>query len=425
MRAALTRLVALTTLLQLTSCATLARREPIVPAKLTNPVLAGDHPDPQIFWHNGAYTLAYTAGSQLVYKRSPDLISWSESQVVFANPDGAKPMLVNGKGFCNVWAPEFFPSGKKTLLLFSAQGFEEGKVPERCPPFQGATAIYWTESEDGLDGFGKAANEPAALGWNPDCKHENYPHARPAPTCLEQACENFPRLDGSYFRQGERLYLAYSWFTNPAPKTRWEKKNHGVSLSVREMPADRPTVASCNEAALVTLHPGDKTLERQLAKSCPRCYERMSFSKDVGNLPLQWAGAPGGILEGPSLFQRGDYVYLLFSHSGFQSAYYSVSWIAAKTVAGLAKPERLVGRYLIPSGPYAFGHGSPLQLAEKWFYAYHRIDAESCAKETGRRCERDVFVSPMEFEDRGDGKGDVWLKARYPEQDREVTVTAG
>jgi len=397
----------------MTSCATFRAPPTSLAAPLSNPLVPGDHPDPQILWHNGEYLLTYTAGSQVLVKRSPDLAQWSEPFTIFGNADAASPLVVNGKGFCHVWAPEFFGDRKK-ILLFTAQGFAEGNVPEKCPPFSGATALYYAEAASLSEPFARSPDEPAALGWNPDCKNEDYPHARPVPTCEGQACENFPRLDGTFFRQGDRTYLAYSWFTNPVPATPWEKKNHGISLSVREVYPDVPTRSLCNEPALVTVSPGDRELERQLAKSCPRCHERMSFSKDSGNLPLRWNGSPGGVVEGPSLFQRGEYVYLLFSHSGFQSAHYSVAWIAAKSVAGLAKKDRLVGRYLIPSGPYSFGHGSPLQVGESWYYVHHRIDAEACLKQEGRKCERDVFLSPMEFEDRGDGKGAVWLKARFP-----------
>ncbi len=89
--------------------------------------------------------------------------------------------------------------------------------------------------------------------------------------------------------------------------------------------------------------------------------------------------------------RRGDYVYMFVSGSLFDSAYYTVFFVAAKTVEELAtdNPNRLVGRYLIPSKDQSFGHGTP-----------------SSAR-TARR-------STYSFEDRGDGKGDIWIKPRFP-----------
>jgi hypothetical protein len=33
-----------------------------------------------------------------------------------------------------------------------------------------------------------------------------------------------------------------------------------------------------------------------------------------------------------------------------------------------------------------------------------------------------VWVSPIEFEDRGDGLGDVWIKPRFPAKDTKITI---
>ena len=99
-------------------------------------------------------------------------------------------------------------------------------------------------------------------------------------------------------------------------------------------------------------------------------------------------------------------------------------FIAAPTVAELAydNPSRLVGRYLIPSKGQSFGHGEAVlgPNGKDWYFVHHRLDHDAC-KASGD-CRRDVWVSPIEFEDRGDGKGDAWIKPRFPAEDRAVRV---
>lgn len=99
-------------------------------------------------------------------------------------------------------------------------------------------------------------------------------------------------------------------------------------------------------------------------------------------------------------------------------------WVAAPTVEALAldSPGRLAGRFLIPSAGQAFGHGSAVlgPDGEQWFFVHHRLDHGPCA-EIGA-CARDVWVSPIEFEDRGDGLGAAHIRARRPAEDPVVRV---
>ena len=90
-------------------------------------------------------------------------------------------------------------------------------------------------------------------------------------------------------------------------------------------------------------------------------------------------------------------------------------WVADPTVEGLAldNPARLEGRYLIPSDGMSFGHGAPVLVPDddSWYYVHHRLDGAACQ---AGDCSRDVWVSPIELEDRGDGLGAVQIKARRP-----------
>ena len=117
-------------------------------------------------------------------------------------------------------------------------------------------------------------------------------------------------------------------------------------------------------------------------------------------------------------------MYLLVSGSAWDSAYYHVYWVAAKSVEELAyeNPGRLVGRYLIPSDGQSFGHGTAVLGPDgvSWYFVHHRLDHGPCA--VSGACQRDVWVSPIEFEDRGDGLGEVHIRARRPAQTPGVEV---
>ncbi|MEZ4392711.1 MAG: hypothetical protein R3A48_16600 [Polyangiales bacterium] len=128
--------------------------------------------------------------------------------------------------------------------------------------------------------------------------------------------------------------------------------------------------------------------------------------------------------EGGSLFRRGSLVYARMSGSTWDAAYYSVYWVAAPTPEGLASdnPARIAGRLLVPGRGQSFGHGRPVlgPDGEHWFYVHHRLQADRC-RTTGQ-CARDVWVTPMTVNDRGDGRGAVWLRARLPTDDPAVVV---
>ena len=98
--------------------------------------------------------------------------------------------------------------------------------------------------------------------------------------------------------------------------------------------------------------------------------------------------------------------------------------VAAETPEGLSSdnPARIAGRFLVPGRGQSFGHGTPVLGPDgaHWYYVHHRLQADRCRATGG--CARDVWVSPIEFEDRGGGRGDVWIRARFPAEDPAVAV---
>jgi hypothetical protein len=75
-----------------------------------------------------------------------------------------------------------------------------------------------------------------------------------------------------------------------------------------------------------------------------------------------------------------------------------------------------------PSAQHSFGHGSVVLGPDnqQLFYVHPRLRAEACRN--ANDCARDVYLQPLDFEDRGDGRGDVWIKTRFPSENPGVVV---
>lgn len=388
-------------------------------------LLSGDKPDPFVFMWNGEYYLTYTSPNRVPLMKSKDLVHWSEEKDALGGKGaGTEPLVLRGTGFCHVWAPEFHRfDNKRMLVLFSAVAYAGPAIPKQCPEFDGRAGVFAAISDNGTKGqFAVTWGRAFAMGESAFCEIAKTPYPRSrwnASDCLNGDCEDIPRIDGTLFEDQGKSYFAYTWFTNPIPRNERERSAHGFHVSLVEMEKERPYRTICRPKVnrLSIVGPGDEALLENLAQSCPDCGRNLSFTKDQHGDHWQWNEFHAGITEGASLFRRGDYVYLLFSHATYDSAYYSVAWVAAKTVEGLSRsaPDRLAGRFLLPSGRFAYGHGSPIQGPDgNWFYVYHRIDHVSCAADTDRKCERDVLISPIEFEEKADGRGPVHIRAIRP-----------
>ncbi len=86
------------------------------------------------------------------------------------------------------------------------------------------------------------------------------------------------------------------------------------------------------------------------------------------------------------LFRRNNLVYALLSHSAYDSAYYSIMFAAAPTVEelDLSNPNRLIGRFLIPSRDQSFGHGTAVLGPdnEHYYYIHHHLNHDLCNSPT-------------------------------------------
>jgi hypothetical protein len=231
------------------------------------------------------------------------------------------------------------------------------------------------------------------------------------------------RGDGTAFLDpgSGRWWMGYSWTTNSPPTNDWEKANHGSHVGVTELDSANPFTVRCdaNVAQIYVANSRDDALLAKLAKTCPRCGEMLSNTKAADGTDLMRDGLVWGVAEGVSIFRHHDYLYAIISGSAWDSPYYHAYWVAAKSMEELAwdNPNRVVGRLLIPSQGNAFGHGSAVlgPDGETWYYVHHRLKAAAC-------CARDVWVTPIEFIDKGDGLGPVHIAPRFPSEDPAVTV---
>lgn len=149
---------------------------------------------------------------------------------------------------------------------------------------------------------------------------------------------------------------------NSYPVLPWEQNNLGEHVGLVKQSSADPRYVSCSAAEATKVwggSPHDDRTEQRLRESCPRCGEMLSFTQGLNGTMMRDT-AIWGVVEGPMLFRRAGLVYLLMSHSCFNSAFYSVMWAAAPTVEelDLNNQKRMVGRFLIPSKDQNFGHGT-------------------------------------------------------------------
>lgn len=414
---------------------------PVVRA--TNPVLAGDHPDPSVVRVVGAggsvayYLVATVDVGDFPIYRSTDLIHWTRL------PNGAfrrgaapgSSIEINGAHFCHLWAPSVVQVREGVFMLtFSATRFTRAQSP--CPPYREDGGVYVASSVSPEGPFAIASRpwEPlplaGALASCPADVRNSIPRSLPSasPQCQGTWCHHIVRLDGEAWRDPltGRWWMGYAWYTNTPPRVDWERTHYGEHSSLVELDASDPFTVRCdrNVAQVFVGDSHDTATLARLRGYCARCGEMLSFTRARGGAEFNREGYTFGVVEGPALFRRGRMVYVLLSGSVWDSPYYHVFWAAAPSVEALAydNPQRIVGRYLIPSRAMAFGHGTPVlgPDGERWYYVHHRLRANDCAARGD--CARDVWVSPIEFEERGDGRGDVWIRQRFPAEASDVEV---
>ncbi|MEZ4449781.1 MAG: family 43 glycosylhydrolase [Nannocystaceae bacterium] len=410
-----------------------------------SPVLPGDHADPGVLRVDDGqggvvYHLTHTVhnGGDFPRFTSTDLVHWEPAAVGLFDRSSTlgSSIEINGHHYCSRWAPEVSALGPGSYILsFTAQSYAGPKSP--CPAYAEDSGVYlaWSSSPAGPFALAEKPWEPLPAGGQisncPPAIRDAIPHSLDfaGADCQGTYCHHIIRLDSTVWRDPKdgRWWLGYAWYTNTPPKVDWEKSHYGELVNLVELDAADPFAVICdpNVAQIGVADPHDGEVLGRLATACEGCDQMLSFTRGRQGEEMIRDGYSWGVVEGPSLFRRGEYVYLLLSGSAWDSAYYHVYWVAAKSVEGLAlgAPDRLIGRFLIPSDGQAFGHGTPVlgPDGESWYYVHHRLDHAPC-KGQGL-CGRDVWVSPIDFIDRGDGLGAVHIAPRWPAKTPGFEVT--
>jgi hypothetical protein len=410
--------------------------------RATNPVLAGDHPDPHVLRTmrsdgRPVYYLTATvhnSGDIPIY-RSEDLIHWERMERGASDRTSTpgSSLAINEGHFCSIWAPQIVELGPGSFMLsFSAERFSSPQSP--CPGYSEAGGVYlaWSSSPEGPFAPVDHPWEPIPAGGHiTECAlRDSLPRSlwTASRNCQGTWCHYIIQLDSDVFRDPvtDRWWMAYSWFTNSPPMVDWERGNHGEHVHVVELDPADPFTVICDPAVpqVFVANPHDAITLERLRRSCDRCGEMLSMTRGRFDEEVQRDGCSWGVAEGANLFRRGGYVYAMISGSLWDSGYYHVFWIAAPSVEELSLDNagRLVGRYLVPSRGQAFGHGQAVlgPDGETWYFVHHRLDHAPC-RDRGE-CSRDVWVSPIELDDRGDGFGDVWIVPRFPAETPEVEI---
>lgn len=422
-----------------------------------NPLLTGNHPDPDVLRvtdeRGVLYYLVHTTdnGRDIPIYTSRDLVHWDLLRGALGigrqqhDVTDNHPIEVNNAHFCHVWAPNLVDLPIGYMLGFSAVRStlpqttygEEIQTPT-CSDYSEDGGVYlaWSPRLEDLFAPTDQTWEPLPAGAHSTCElRGTLPRSLSvsARNCQNDECRSIIRLDSDVWQDPltQRWWMTYSWFTNDPPMNEWERDNHGQHVAAVELDGFDPFVVRCDQQVSQVLigNPHEPGLIDRLAsadQSCRRCAGMLSNTRGRWGEEMTRSGFSWGINEGPSLFRRGEYVYALMSGSAFDSPYYHVFWIAARSVEELAvgNPDRLVGRLLIPSPGHSFGHGTPVlgPDGESWFYVHHRLKVERCQNGAIDDCSRDLWITPIEFEDRSDGLGPVYLRAQFPAETPNVLI---
>lgn len=409
-------------------------------------------PDPHVILDNGIYYMYATAGDG---KRGTgfgtgwgDIPIWTATNIagpwkkevrgVFGYDGNGRGysnlnLFVNNAWYRSIWGPDVIKLGANSYMLSFTASKHGHSITRNEAPGHREMGVYlaWSNSPKGPFAPYSHIHEPFPISASDSCpKKEALPHSVEwaSPNCQGGYCENIVRLDVNIYKSANEYWMGYSWYTDD-----WYNGHlKGEHTSIVKLDSSDPFKVDCNASPIFIANSQDSNLINKLKLSCngvQKCKEMLSFTKDKtgGEFSL------GGVIEGPSIFKRGEYFYVLMSGSTWDSAFYHVYWIASKTIEGLAwnNPNRLVGRFLVPGEieiikndmvkviKYAFGTGSALKdKSGNWQYVYAGLPYDQCSDPIND-CSRYALVSPITFEDKNDGKGKVHIKTIYPTEDME------
>ncbi|MFN7143074.1 MAG: hypothetical protein ACK4YP_04815, partial [Myxococcota bacterium] len=374
------------------------------------------------------------SGADLPVWTSTDLATWERASdgLFGVTATAGDSIELHGSHYCHVWAPEIAELGPDSYLLsFTATRYDTPQSP--CPAYaeDGGVYLAWASHPTGPFADADHPWEPLPAGGQiSTCAlRDELPRSLDTASadCQGTWCHHVMRLDSTVALDEAtgRWWMAYAWYTNTPPAVAWEADNLGEHVSLVELDAADPFAVKCDAAVpqVQAANPHDDATTARLAASCDGCDAMLSHTRGRYDEEMQRDGYAWGVAEAPTLVRRGDLVYLFVSGSAWDSAYYHVYWVAAPSVEELSweNPARLAGRFLVPSAGFAFGHGSVVlgPDGDQLFMVHHRLDHDACVDGD---CARDVWLTPLDFEDRGDGRGQVWVVPRWPAEGEEIEV---
>jgi len=286
-------------------------------------------------------------------------------------PPGSSMQLVAHEPwhYCDIWSPVLSRLAVGFMLSLSARRFPRPQTP--CPPlpFPYSGTIYQAYSRADIAGPYSGVE---LAGPAPGCAAASAPRSLGNATsggCGPTGdCEAVLRLGPERFADGNESWLAFEWYTHEPPRSKAEAADSGEHISLTRLAPGDPRRVACLPGAsgtrgrgrggassapgtpaitgrsptsapgtFVVASPKDAWLLAQLRGYCARCGEMLSFCMGRGGTCMATNGHTFGVAEAPALFRRGGFVYLLGSASAWDSAYYSVFFIAAPDVPSLRR----------------------------------------------------------------------------------------
>ena len=364
---------------------------------------------------------------------SNDLVNWTyrpvpisvngQNNVLISNDNGVYTIgggqdsqgnNFESQYFFNIWGPQIAKvttDDPPTFMLTFTASISEGEYTgDQCGTnFECKTnqyTIFTMSSKESLENqdtdpggifrFAKNPWEPMLVvnstgNYTPETCPGSIPKSNMpyAPVSDLTRNKNTMRLDSHFWKdpRSNKNWFVYSWFGGSMSNSNSEE-----SMAITQMGDTDPfkTHSSCETYYISSKRESSK-LQNALINVCK--YTDCAFVNNFG-----MSQGPAGVsnsgndihtvLEGGSMCRIGDWVYLFFSTSAWNSPGYNVSYIAINDPKGeniymfddgteFSDGQKIAGIFLPPGKVgddlYTFGHGTPFQgLTDgEWFFVAH------------------------------------------------------
>lgn len=425
---------------------------PLPSTSVSNPVAFGaDVHAIRVDLGSGKYvwymTVTEFSGKVPLYK-SNDFKTWTRVKNLF-EADSRGLYQIGNAWYKRLWAPQLSKVAGKFVLTITASKHYDYQKALDDHEWDGSGVFYMTTDNIETGTWSTLSRFDKEIGCTKPVAY-SYDEARM--NCGGDECQHIMRLDSDIFQDplDGRVWLSYAWYSNSPTTSENECQYYFgehiafVELNASDLsvkcPADGVPTAyvpvNCKVAEGTVQGPENGELGKELRSYYQKIHsaQPLDFPEPLasnidfrrgkhneifrtsvsGTCKGEWC-----IVEAPSMLRRNGWVYMFFSGSAFDSPNYGVAYIAARTVPELAdKFKRIAGQFIIPYTTaggirHNFGHGHPVQDAEgNWWFVYHHMNQTACR--TSGNCSRDVYLSPIQFVNVGDGLGDVYIKPIQP-----------